>query len=1112
MDIVTDVVINEIMYSSIFDEGEREFVELYNRGANAIDLTGWRFSKGIDFDFADGTIIPAGGYIVVAKDPEWVRSTYDLGAEVVGPETPDAIAAFGGLRNSGERVSLKDQIGRVVDTVRYYDGGQWPRWADGLGSSLELIDPNQDNRHGQAWDASDDSDKAVVDEIAYVGRHGGGESELHVILTTRGITVLDDISVLNGATEQVVNPTFNSSTNGWMIEGTHVRSGRTSQNPISGSGSLKVIASGRGDNKVNRIETSNTGMRTLPTGRNLDISFKARWVVGSPTMVTHGYEHAMAKSHKLSVPEDLGTPGRINSVTQRLIDATGDSNLGPVITDVFHSPVVPAANQDVTVRARVVDPDGIGTVRVRYTTTGNPSSSPTSITMSAIGDNVYEATIPGRADGTMVVFYVDATDDDGRDGRYPADIEERTHPLVRNPSNASINDQRYLLYKHDVQSIESRFHGYRFLMTNSDEARVSNRRRQSNDLVNGSFIYGSNRIYYEAATRFSGSPFARGGWGGSFRVVMPRDDLLHGWIRKFNIDNHHGSGTSAKERISHYLIRQQQSASTSVPYAAVQTMARWKVNNRSASVLEHSWVPDTQYLDLWYPKDGDGAFFEIDDRFVIDDNGNRAGSTDARLLYPPPSSRSDGNGANQENYRWFFGLRANNGSDDFSRLQEFARIMDPARTSSTNFDRVIFDVANVEEMLRIWAVRWNTDDWDTWGAGRGKNAYLFRPEIDARWNLMAWDTELTYGNTGSFNIPTSPTSTFSPGGFAEVNRMANRPAIKRIYYGILSEMVNGAENGKEAWFHSDYLAPFATRLAAFGMSSTGIAQPGGFIDQRNAIIKSRISTVVYPRVQLTISTNSGNDIATAEPTIDLTGTAPVDVQVITVAGESYETRFTSMTRWRVDDIPLLAGANELLVAGFNLHGDLIDIDTITVTTTNDWVEPAVTGITPEEGLEGDTVTITGTDFHNGIKVFFAGVRSPNVTFDENGPTPGQLEAEVPPGVEGPAAVTVENLDGQVSPAMTFTYLPPPPTFVRGDVNDDGSVNVADPLKLLVHLFQGVDINCRDAADLNDDGDVNVTDAMYGLAFLFQGGAAPSAPFPSADEDPTEDAEGCERSS
>ena len=125
-------------------------------------------------------------YLVIAQNPRLIEELHDLPANsVLGPEqTPEAIDDFNTLRNSGERQTLKDDMGRTVDTVRYYDGGDWPRWADGLGSSMELIDPYQDNRFGAAWDASDDSDKAETEHFSYVGRHGGGESELHVLLMT----------------------------------------------------------------------------------------------------------------------------------------------------------------------------------------------------------------------------------------------------------------------------------------------------------------------------------------------------------------------------------------------------------------------------------------------------------------------------------------------------------------------------------------------------------------------------------------------------------------------------------------------------------------------------------------------------------------------------------------------------------------------------------------------------------------------------------------------------------------------------------------------------------------------------------------------------------------
>jgi hypothetical protein len=88
----------------------------------------------------------------------------------------------------------------------------------------------------------------------------------------------------------------------------------------------------------------------------------------------------------------------------------------------------------------------------------------------------------------------------------------------------------------------------------------------------------------------------------------------------------------------------------------------------------------------------------------------------------------------------------------------------------------------------------------------------------------------------------------------------------------------------------------------------------------------------------------------------------------------------------------------------------------------------------------------------------------------------------------------------------------PGSFIRGDSNADLSVNISDPIHMLVVLFtgEGAVSDCDDARDADDDGQANITDPIVVLNFLFQGGAAPPAPFPSAGTDPTADALGCER--
>ena len=1281
----TDIVINEIMYHPIDDDLGKEYVELRNISGANVDLGGWAFTNGINYAFAAGTVVPANGYLVVARDPAKIQSVYGLSSNaVVGPDqTPEALAAFGRLANGGERLTLSDPLGRSVDSVRYREGGDWSRWADGGGSSLELIDPTQVNSTGHAWDASDDSAKAQTTTFSYIGQHGGGESELHVLLLDNGISVVDDISIIgggvttvdtpfievgetwryfkgttappaswntlgfndgswlqgatgigygdgddtteltdmqngyltifcrktfnvtdpnaidefvlsiavddgfyayingtevasynvngtghqdpagpavgnsdlivrdisgfknllqvgtnvlavqvhntnlgssdlsfiprlldrtttvSGGSEQVQNGTFNSNANGWIIQGTHVRSGRTTQNPINGAGSLKILASGRGDNKANRLETPNGGfgLNTLNVNEDLAISLDARWVVGAETLLTHGYEHAMAKAHSLAIPENLGTPGAINSVTQRWISDTGSSNMGPVVRGVSQTPPVPGDGEDVVVTARVADSDGVNSVTLRYSL-NDPVASPSSIAMTHEGGGFYTGTIPGQSNGTKVVFYIEARDSGNRLHRYPADVTTRSHPLLLNTSSATLDDQNYLLYRHDVPDPGTNYHSYRFVMTDSNESFLSNRARLSNDLVPGAFMFDASQIYYGAFTRFSGSPFARGSWGGSFRVAFSRDNLMFGKFSRFNLDNRHSSGNDMRERISHYLLRQHNDASTAVPYSEPFTLARWQVNGRNIGNREHVVNPNGEFNSFWFPADNGGDFLEMDDRFVIgDDGGSRIGNTDGRVRYPPSSSRSDGDGENKENYRWFFNHRGSRSSkDNYDSFIHYAQMMDPSVTSNSVFAEQIWDICNVEQLLRIWSVRHSTDDWDTWGGNRGKNCYHYRPDLDGRWHLYAWDMELTYGNTSAFIIPTSPTSDFNPGGFAEVHRMFDIPKIKRMYYAILDEMVNGPD----AWFGSSFLETYMNKLAPLGVTRLEIGSPGGFIDQRADLIRPRIASVVFPQVRLTITTNGGNNFTTDQLQVDLAGTAPVEACLISIGGVTYEPVFSSMTTWTIRNIPVIPGTNNLTLIGLDLDGDLIDSDSITVTSTAGPADPpAITSLDPNSASVGDSIDVVGSDFQVNPKVFFDAVEATDVSYDPGGPNPDRITVEVPAGA-GVVSVTVENIDAQVSNAVSFTYVVPPPQFMRGDGNGDSFLDISDALTGLLFLFNNQPTDCEDALDTNDDESINLTDVLVLLNYLFELGPAPSAPFPGTGPDPSGTALDCTR--
>ncbi len=150
------IVINEIHFNPDIKTDPAEFIELYNAGTNDVNLGGWYFSDGLNYTFP-GTLIGAGGYVVVAQNPTFFATKYGVGA--LGPFESDGTSK---LSKYGEKITLRDASGRIADEVTYQLGFPWPTVGDtnspGLitasGCSIELINPGLDNDLGGSWRSS----------------------------------------------------------------------------------------------------------------------------------------------------------------------------------------------------------------------------------------------------------------------------------------------------------------------------------------------------------------------------------------------------------------------------------------------------------------------------------------------------------------------------------------------------------------------------------------------------------------------------------------------------------------------------------------------------------------------------------------------------------------------------------------------------------------------------------------------------------------------------------------------------------------------------------------------------------------------------------------------
>ncbi|MBI4586358.1 MAG: hypothetical protein HY717_20305 [Planctomycetes bacterium] len=80
------------------------------------------------------------------------------------------------------------------------------------------------------------------------------------------------------------------------------------------------------------------------------------------------------------------------------------------------------------------------------------------------------------------------------------------------------------------------------------------------------------------------------------------------------------------------------------------------------------------------------------------------------------------------------------------------------------------------------------------------------------------------------------------------------------------------------------------------------------------------------------------------------------------------------------------------------------------------------------------------------------------------------------------------------------------TFVRGDADGNGKMDLSDAMVTLRYLFLGESENlkCEKSADVDDSGALEITDPIFLLLHLFLGGFPPVKPFPVCGLDTTGD--------
>ncbi|MHC1763669.1 MAG: lamin tail domain-containing protein [Verrucomicrobiia bacterium] len=895
-----DIVINEIMYHAPEGASASEvtgipsaesWIELHHRGAEALDLAGWRIAGDIDYPFPPGTMMEPGGYLVIAKNPEFMAADQ---AGIRGPFE-------GTLKKKRGRLLLLDRTGNPADEVCYFDDRPWPAFADGGGSSLELRDPWADNMNSAAWAASDESGRSTWEHYTYRGLASNvlGPTlwkEFVLGLLDAGECLLDDLSVVEDPwgtrVEMLQNGTFESGAAAWRLLGNHSHSRVVTDPDDPTNHVLHLVATGPTEHLQNHLETTFARGLGVVNGRQYEISFRAKWLAGNPRLNTRLYFNRVARTTSLKTPTRRGTPGVRNS--------TWSANLGPAFAELRHNPVLPKPGEAVSVSVAAHDPQGVTGVTLWWMAgSGGWKSVPMPSNGPAANSDYsgYTALIPAQPTGTLVQFYVEAQDGLGARATFPA---------------AGPNSRA--LFKVDTgKAVMKQLHRFRILMTPADAQRLhASTNVMSNDRIGATVIYDDEHPFYDVGVHLQGSERGRDNSSRvGFTIRFDSDQLFRGVHKTISIDRSGGySGLGGKhDEILLWHALNRAGGLLGIDCDLVQCFA--PRSQEDGTGLLRMAAFDSEYFDAQFDDGSKGNLYTLE---LIYYPTTTAGGNAQSPKLPQPDDvinvEIQNRGDDPEAYRWIF-LQENQADlDDYSQVIALNKAFG---LSGPNLEAATARVMDVDQWMRALAFKAFTGDVDTFTYGLNHNwKTYFRPD-DGRALGLLWDMDFSFVQSTRYTSPGSASA-----NMAKVTRLPNN---LRLFYSHVLDIGTSAMDDA-------YLHRWASHYS--GLLAQNWSRAADYLVQRSRYLLGTLPK----QTPFAITSNGGADLTTSEASVKLTGTAPLTVFALEVNGIRRPVNWSSLTNWSLT-LPLTQRTQQLVIEGLDRLGGRITnaVDSIQVTAS-----------------------------------------------------------------------------------------------------------------------------------------------------------------------------------
>jgi hypothetical protein len=908
----SEIVINEVHHSPLSGDTAEEFVELYNAGSTDLDLSSWQFDSGITFVFPAGAGIPAGGYLVVARNAARLRELHpELGAsQVVGD-------FLGSLSGRGESLALcrpitirnssgqNEEVLAVVSEAAYAGSDRWNRWSDEGGSSLELIDARGDAMLSANWADSDESSRAEWTTVEFTGvldngpsgggppgPGGGGVSpdSLHLTLLGEGECLVDNVEVIApGGANRLANGTFEAGTAGWTFSGNHIRSSLETTQGDQSSQSLHLRASNNGDTGANKIYVKLT--QALTTNTTVTLRARVKWLRGWPEILLRLHGNYLEAYGRLATPTASGTPGARNSCAQ--------DNAGPAFDAVSHFPVVPGTNEPVVVTARVDDPDGLASVTLRYRL--DPGTALTDVPMQddgtggdpLAGDGLYSATLPAPGQARLVAFTVEARD-------------AATSPSVSVFPPGGSNRECLVRFGEGSQS--GAFGTYRLWVTQANSDSWRNRPVLSNEPIECTFVYGNSRVIYNSGGRFAGSPYHQQFTAGPasdahFVIEFPKDDRVLGAAA---LNKLHAPGNGAfddtllqREQAVYWMARK-----SGLPWLHRRFFHFYVNGAKKRTLMEDTQVGSDDVVEEFWPDDSAGNLYKMQPWFEFPDATSQNLQMSSSMFVLLNRYTTTGGALKLARYRWNWLVRGAEGTaNDYTNVLELLNVATDYANAS--YGANVENLVDVDGWFRYFAINHAVGNWDSVGYQNQQNTYSYKPR-NGRWELILWDANIVLGNSrsdGPSNLPLfftrDPTLSrwFAAGS-----------PFRRRYLVALHELVNGP-------MQVQALAPMLdAKYAAFQDHGVSAGSPSAIKTWITSARSDILSQINREAAAFSVTSVSGVDSLTVQ------GKGPLDMAWLEVNGAIVPLTWDTTSAWRAT-VTLTQPLDRLVVIALNALGE-----------------------------------------------------------------------------------------------------------------------------------------------------------------------------------------------